>query len=655
MSKGTAIGVIGVSRRNPGSFSAHHVELLRTFADQAVIAIENARLFNETQEALERQTATADILKVIASSPSDVQPVFEAIAEQSNHLLNGLATAVYSIVDDVAHLMSFTPVSPDADAYLKSMFPVPMAAVVWGEPVRKGELFTVAETQGESVPPRMREISRIRGWRSAIYAPLLHDGTLLGAISVTRREPGAFSDDHVQLLRTFADQAVIAIQNARLFNEVQARTRDLAELLEQQTATSEVLGVISRSVGQVEPVFQSMLANSMRICEAQCGAMFSYAGGAFRAVSCLDVAPDFESSCGRSACGDPKLGMGRAARTKQPVHVVDTVNDRAYTGQDPGRLAAVEIGSVRTFMIVPMLKGGELIGAMSLYRRDVRAYTDKQIKLVSTFADQAVIAIENARLFREVQQRTDDLSEALQQQTATADVLKVISRSTFDLDAVLTTLTQSAVSLCRAARGAVFLKDGEVLRVRANAGNSPEFIDFLTANPVAPTRKSVTGRTFLTGEITHLPDVMVDPEYDFGPAPEIGQFRAGLAVPLLRQGKVEWRVRAIKAGARQLYRPRNRTDPNLCRSGRDCHRECAVVQRGAGAYSGRAGIPAAADRHRRRTESHQSLDLRFADGIKHAAWVGGATLRRGLGKYLAPRGGRCLPHGRKFWTSGHGS
>ena len=201
-----------------------------------MIAIENVRLFNETQEALERQTATADILKVIASSPSDVQPVFEAIAEQSNRLLNGLATAVYSVVDDVAHLMSFTPVSPAADAFLKSRSPVALAETAWGGSVtQRGDIFTIADTESESVTPRMREISRIRGWRSALIVPLLRDRTLIGAISVTRREPGAFAAHHVELLKTFADQAVIAIENVRLFEEVQARTRDLTEALEQQT------------------------------------------------------------------------------------------------------------------------------------------------------------------------------------------------------------------------------------------------------------------------------------------------------------------------------------------------------------------------------------------------------------------------------------
>jgi signal transduction histidine kinase len=198
-----------------------------------------------------------------------------------------------------------------------------------------------------------------------------------------------------------------------------------------------------------------------------------------------------------------------------------------------------DIAGARTLMTVPMLKEDELLGVFTIFRQEVRPFADKQIALVENFSKQAVIAIENTRLLRELRERTDDLKESLQQQTATADVLKVISRSAFDLETVLTTLTESAVGLCRAARGAVFLREGDVLRVRANAGNAPEFLDFLNANPIAPSRKTITGRTFLSGEINHLPDVLADPDYDFGPAHEIGQFRAGLAVPLLRQGRVE--------------------------------------------------------------------------------------------------------------------
>ena len=236
------IGTIILTHLRAGfKLSEMQLALVGTFADQAVIAIENARLFNETKEALERQTATAEILKVIASSPDDVQPVFQAIASQSNRLLNGLATAVYSLTDDVLHLMSFTPVSAAADAHLKASFPVPLAEVAWGEPIRRGEIFRVIDTEAESVPRRMRDMGRIRGWRSVLYMPLLSDRRPIGAISVTRIEPGSFADHHVQLLRTFADQATIAISNVELFRKVQERTKELLQSLDELRATQDRL------------------------------------------------------------------------------------------------------------------------------------------------------------------------------------------------------------------------------------------------------------------------------------------------------------------------------------------------------------------------------------------------------------------------------
>src|SRR5712671_4027702 len=239
MSKGTATGVIVVSRRNPGRFSAHHVELLRTFSDQAVIAIENVRLFNETQEALERQTATADILKVIASSPSDVQPVFEAIATSANRLIGGFSATVFRFVDDVAHLAAFTPTSPAADAALQASFPRPLSALSWGEQMRNGELVHIPDVEVEgAMLPDLRDLARMRGFRSMLRVPLLRDRAPIGFINVTRVEPGSFADHHVQLLQTFADQAVIAIENTRLFNETK-------EALERQTATADILKVIA--------------------------------------------------------------------------------------------------------------------------------------------------------------------------------------------------------------------------------------------------------------------------------------------------------------------------------------------------------------------------------------------------------------------------
>src|SRR6185369_16313401 len=219
---GTLRGSITIYRKEVRPFSTSQVELLRHFADQAVIAIENTRLFNETREALERQTATAHISKVIASSPSDVQPVFEAIAERSNRLLGGLSTAVFSLVDNVQQLMAFTPTTREADAPLKSMFPRPASEFFWGEAILKGEIFRIADAEVElDMLPSMREIARLRGWRSALLVPLLRDQKSIGLISVTRVEPGWFADHHIQIRKTFADQAVIAISNVELFRKVQ--------------------------------------------------------------------------------------------------------------------------------------------------------------------------------------------------------------------------------------------------------------------------------------------------------------------------------------------------------------------------------------------------------------------------------------------------
>jgi two-component system NtrC family sensor kinase len=242
MSGGAVIGMISVTREEPSSFAVHHVKLLQTFANQAVIAIENARLFNESKEALERQTATADILKVIASSPDDVQPVFDAIAAKSNRLVDGFSTSVYGLVDDTVHLRALTSTSSAADAGLKALFPRPLSTFPFSEAFRKGEIVRIVDTEKESVVPSdLRDAARLRGWRSWLAVPLLREARLIGIITVTRADPGLFADKHVELLKTFADQAVIAISNVELFNEVQARTSELSTSLDELRATQHRL------------------------------------------------------------------------------------------------------------------------------------------------------------------------------------------------------------------------------------------------------------------------------------------------------------------------------------------------------------------------------------------------------------------------------
>ncbi|MGZ5873441.1 MAG: GAF domain-containing protein [Bradyrhizobium sp.] len=340
-----------------------------------------------------------------------------------------------------------------------------------------------------------------------------------------------FNDMGARLQESYAD----------LENKVERRTAELSESLEQQTATSEVLEVISASAGELDPVFKKLLENATRICGAKFGIMWLMEGDATRCVALHNAPEAFAELRKREPLIHPSSHnlMWHLMRTKQVVQIEDAKADRAYIEGDPIRRANVDLAGARTIVAVPMLRENELVGAITIYRQEVRPFTEKQIDLVANFAKQAVIAIENTRLLKELRARTDDLSESLQQQTATADVLKVISRSAFDLKSVLTTLTESAKALCGASLGIITLRDGEVMRLRAESGCTPAFIDFMNANPIRPGRETITGRVFGDGKPVHVADVQIDPEYNFGNAPTIGAYRAVLAVPLMRDGAVE--------------------------------------------------------------------------------------------------------------------
>ena len=333
-------------------------------------------------------------------------------------------------------------------------------------------------------------IGRTNDDRALVGVPLLREGRIEGAIVLGRREPGRFSDRSIELTQTFADQAVIAIENVRLFDEVQARTRDLTESLEQQTAAAEILRVISSSPTDLQPVFDAIARSASELCEGSSSQVFLYRNGLID-IAAHHKTPD-EALAGAlstfPAPPDPGTASGRAILRRAVIHIPDIAADPEYSA------TSIVKAGLRTILSVPMLRNGEPIGVINATRTYSRRYTDRQIELLKTFADQAVIAINNVGLFNETQ-------EALKQQTATAEVLKVISRSAFDLQAVLDTLVQSAAKLCDAEQACVFQRDGDLYRWVSNFGFSPELVAYAEAHPFAAGPGSTTSRVALEGRI----------------------------------------------------------------------------------------------------------------------------------------------------------
>jgi len=484
-------------------------------------------------EALEQQTATSKVLSVISTSAGDLQPVFETLLSSATRLCGAKfgtlnlydggefrVAAVYNVPSALAEMRHKTfrvhPLSGHAEV-VRTRRAVQIEDIRTEPPFREGD-------------PRLVALADLGGARTIVGVPLIKDDALLGTISIFRQEVRPFTDKQIQLVQNFAAQAVIAIENTRLLNELRQRTDDLSESLQQQTATADVLRVISASPGELAPVFATMLANAVRLCEASFGMLFRFEGGAWRAVAMLGVPPAFAEIWQRGPQRPgPRTGLGRIAATRQSVHILDAITEPGYAEGEPVFLAAAKLGGFRTAAGVPILNDKTLIGAIFVYRQEVQPFTDKQIALVTNFASQAVIAIENTRLLNE-------LRESLQQQTATADVLKVISRSTFDLKVVLNTLLESAARLCDADMGAIPRPAGAVFDQVATYGYSSDFAEFLQRNPISPGRGTVTGRVMLEGRIIHIPDVLNDQEYTFGESQKFGGYRTMLGVPLLREG-----------------------------------------------------------------------------------------------------------------------
>jgi len=547
--EGTAIGTILIRRPEVRPFTYEQIALLQIFADQAVIAIENVRLFKELEsrnkdltEALEQQTATSDILKVIASTPTDLTPVFETILRSAVRLFNAYGGSIRRFDGELVHLAAVTSPNPEADDRLRRMFPHPPDREYATErPILDGTVAHIPDTEDE--PSELtRRLARDFGFRRLLGVPMLREGQIVGVINVTGSEPGPYSARQIALLQTFADQAVIAIENVRLFTELEEKNRALtdahaqvSESLEQQTATAEILSVISGSPTDIRPVFDAVLDRALTLCEASDGSLYQLDDGALYHVGARGI----EASTAVGGVLSLESVSGRAVLEKRTVHIEDVLQE--LDGLAPEVQVGIRRAGTRTLVAVPLLREQTAIGAIVIRRLEVRPFSEKQIRLLQTFADQAVIAIENVRLFNETK-------EALEQQTATNEILRVISQSPTDVQPVFDAIVASATPLCEADFSGLYQFDGALIHFAAHYGRTPEEIEAARqAFPQPLGRASVSARAILACAVIQVADLSEDPEV----ADPLRVYRTVLSVPMIRGDRP---IGAITV-ARRVVRP----------------------------------------------------------------------------------------------------
>ena len=638
--EGILIGVIAMWRTEVRAFTDKQLAVVETFADQAVIAIENTRLLTELKQSLEQQTATADVLHVISSSPGDLAPVFHTMLENATRICEATFGSMLLHEGDAYRRValhnappSFEEFSNNAPILRRGIAPSVDHVIDTGQ---VSHILDVA-TEDPNEP-----IARFAGARTLLVVPMLKDKKAIGALGIYRQEVRQFSDRQIELVTNFAAQGVIAIENARLLNE-------LRESLQQQTATADVLRVISSTPGELEPVFQVVLENATRSCEAKFGAMFYCQDGAFRPAAELNIPTPYSELIRHRGSFQPAAGstFERLVRTKQVVHLVDASAEGPFFSNN-----AAKLGGARTYIAVPLLKDDELIGAIAIYRQEVRPFTDKQIELVTNFANQAVIAVENTRLLNE-------LRESLQQQTATADVLKVISSSPGELMQVFVAMLQNAVRLCEAKFGVMFRFDGDVAYAVAMLNLPPALDEYLRQRGRRqPAPGSDLERLLKLKQVIHTIEL-------------VGNAQSDPACQACRSAHLHYRAdaegnracrrdRDLPPGGAPLHRQAHRVGSEFRRAGGDCHREHAPAQRAA-------RITATANRHRRRAQGDLELARRPGARFPEPAGECHTNLRgqirgadalrwRGVSLRRAPRyaSGTCRIHATRTVSTAAG-
>ena len=549
---GVAQGFIGVYRQDVRPFSDNQIALLQNFAAQTVIAMENARFITETREALEQQTATAEVLGVINSSPGSLAPVFEAMLEKAMRLCEASFGSLWTLGGDRFRPVAHHGLPPPYAEYLSREVPAAgpgtgRARLLAGEPY--AQILDLADDEPyRNGEPHRRALVDLGGARTALLVSLRRDDAVVGFIMIYRQEVRPFSDKQIALLQNFAAQAVIAMENARLLTQTR-------EALEQQTATAEVLEAINASPGDLAPVFGALLDKALRLCEASLGYLLTYDGEGLLPVANRGH-PAFSAWVREQGKIAPEPGTinARIVAGETAIQIADAADDPSYRANTAMRRAVVEIGGFRTLLAVALRKDNALLGVIHIYRQEVRPFTQRQIALLQNFAAQAVIAMENARLLTETR-------DALEQQTATAEVLQVINLSPGDLTPVFDAILEKAHALCGVAYGSFLIRDGgEFCVVAAHDEDSdPNGASrYIAAREEQARFRPPEGTPLwrvLNGErLVHLADAMADESYRHAPAYarviDAGGIRTLLQVPLRKEDELLGVITAFRREVR---------------------------------------------------------------------------------------------------------